>query len=146
VEIEVDVKGTQLMYVNVSGAIAAVIGVGASIQIGVARTPKGQWGIFLAPGVSGVQGTPSVSVEGGYLLSEAKSLDDLAGFGYSMNVNTYALVGASTVAASGLTPEKIFDGDFNEGTTMGGGLEAGVGMGANIQHNLSYTFVIPLTK
>ena len=57
-----------------------------------------------------------------------------------------ALVGASTVVASGLTPEKIFDGDFNEGTTMGGGLEAGVGMGANIQHNLSYTFVIPLTK
>ena len=56
------------------------------------------------------------------------------------------MVGASTVVASGLTPEKIFDGDFNEGTTMGGGLEAGVGMGANIQHNLSYTFIIPLTK
>lgn len=58
------------------------------------------------------------------------------------------MVGASTVVASGLTPEKIFNGDFNEGTAMGGGLEAeaGVGMGANIQHNLSYTFVIPLTK
>jgi len=146
ITVKEDKKGTQLLYVNVSGAIAAVIGVGASIQVGVARTPKDQWGIFVAPGVAGVQGTPSVSVEGGYLLSEAKSLDDLAGFGYSMNVNTYALVGASTVVASGLTPEKIFDGDFSEGTTVGGGLEAGVGMGANIQHNLSYTFVIPLTK
>lgn len=146
ITVKEDKQGTQLLYVNVSGAIAAVIGVGASIQVGVARTPTGQWGIFVTPGVSGVQGTPSVTVEGGYLLSEAKSLEDLAGFGYSMNVNTYALVGASTVVASGLTPKKIFDGDFSEGTTVGGGLEAGVGMGANIQHNLSYTFVIPLTK
>ena len=71
---------------------------------------------------------------------------DLSALQYAGNVNTYALVGASTVVASGLTPEKIFDGDFSEGTTVGGGFEAGVGMGTNIQHNLSYTFVIPLTK
>jgi LysM repeat protein len=145
IEIKNDQKGTQLIYVNISGAIAAVVGVGGSLQVGAARTPKGQWGIFVTPGVSGVQGTPSISIEGGYLISEAKSLEDLAGFGYSMNVNTYALVGASTVVGAGLS-SKIDEDGISIDTTKQMGLEAGIGMGANIQHNLSYTFVIPLTK
>lgn len=144
VKLEKDAKGTQLMYLNVSGAIAAVIGVGASIQVGAARTPSGKWGIFVAPGVSGVQGTPSVSLEGGYVISEATSLDDLKGFGYSVNANTYFLVGGSVVAGAGLTPDKLFEGDFEEGTTPMVGAETGGGIGANVQHNLSYTFVIPL--
>ncbi|WP_104495496.1 LysM peptidoglycan-binding domain-containing protein [Acinetobacter indicus] len=41
VKIEKDPKGTQLMYLNLSGAIAAVIGGGVSVQVGVARTPSG---------------------------------------------------------------------------------------------------------
>lgn len=144
ITIEKDKKGTQLMYLNVSGAIAAVIGVGASIQIGAARTPKGKWGIFVAPGISGVQGTPSVSLEGGYVISEATSLDDLKGFGYSINANTYFLVGGSVVAGTGLTADQLLEGNFEEGTTPMMGAETGGGIGSNVQHNLSYTFVIPL--
>lgn len=144
IKIEKDPKGTQLMYLNLSGAIAAVIGVGGSIQIGVARTPKGKWGIFVAPGISGVQGTPSISLEGGYVISEATSLDDLKGFGYSVNANAYFLLGGSAVGGTGLTPEQLAKGNFSEGTTPMAGAETGLGGGFNIQHNLSYTFVIPL--
>ncbi|NWK75528.1 LysM peptidoglycan-binding domain-containing protein [Acinetobacter sp. SwsAc6] len=144
VKIEGNMKGTQLMYVNFSGAIAAVIGAGASIQVGVARTPSGKWGIFVAPGVSAVQGTPSLSIEGGYLISEAASLDDLKGLGYSVNANSYFLLGGSAVVGAGLTPDALFDGKFDEGTTPMAGAETGIGGGFNIQHNLSYTFVIPL--
>ncbi|ENV96269.1 LysM peptidoglycan-binding domain-containing protein [Acinetobacter bereziniae] len=143
-KIEEKSKGTQLMYVNFSGAIAAVIGAGASIQVGVARTPSGKWGVFVAPGVSAVQGTPSLSIEGGYLISEATSLDDLKGFGYSINANAYILLGGSGVVGAGLTPEKLYEGKFDEGTTPMVGAETGVGGGFNVQHNLSYTFVIPL--
>lgn len=142
--VKIESGGTQLMYINVSGALAAVIGVGASIQLGVARTPNGKWGVFLTPSVSGVQGTPSVSIEGGYLVSEAKTLDDLKGLGYSMNVNTYVLVGVSAVGATGVTPDQLAKGKIGEGTTPALGFESGVGVGANVQHNLSYTFVISL--
>ncbi|MFW1849689.1 LysM peptidoglycan-binding domain-containing protein [Acinetobacter guillouiae] len=144
VKIEENMKGTQLMYVNVSGAIAAVIGAGASIQVGVARTPAGKWGVFVAPGISAVQGTPSLTIEGGYLISEAASLDDLKGLGYSVNANAYFLLGGSGVVGTGLTPEKLYEGKFDEGTTPMVGAETGIGGGFNIQHNLSYTFVIPL--
>ncbi|MDV4311922.1 hypothetical protein [Acinetobacter indicus] len=54
------------------------------------------------------------------------------------------LVGGSAVVGTGLTPESLMDGEFDEGTTPMVGIETGVGLGTNIQHNLSYTFVIPL--
>lgn len=114
------------------------------LQVGAARTPKGKWGIFVAPGISGVQGTPSISLEGGYVISEATSLDDLKGFGYSVNANAYFLLGGSAVGGTGLTPEQLANGNFSEGTTPMAGAETGLGGGFNIQHNLSYTFVIPL--
>lgn len=145
VKIEKDPKkGTELMYLNASGAIAAVLGAGVSLQIGLGRTSDGKWGLFIAPGVSGVQGTPSVSIEGGYILSEAASLDDLKGLGYSVNGNTYYLAGGSAVVGTGLTPESLINGEFDAGTTPMAGIETGVGIGANIQHNISYTFIIPL--
>ena len=144
--IEQESRGTQLMYINLSGAIAASIGVGASIQLGVARTPSGKWGVFLTPSVSGVQGTPSISVEGGYLISEAKTLDDLKGFVYSVNANFYVLVVGSAVVATGLNQDQLAQGELDEGTTPGGGVETGLGLGANVQHNLDYTFVISLEK
>lgn len=64
--------------------------------------------------------------------------------GYSVNANAYYLAGGSTVVGTGLTPASLIDGEFDAGTTPMAGIETGAGLGVNIQHNLSYTFVVPL--
>ena len=122
-------EGTKQFYISLSGQVALGLGVGGSVQVGTATDKRGNVGVFITlNGQAVTAGTPGVALDGGVVLTKAKSINELAGLGYSAGGQVH-LLGGSGVAVGD-------DGSVD--------ISAGVGIGANSSVGAGYTFVIPL--
>ncbi|ENW97092.1 RHS repeat-associated core domain-containing protein [Acinetobacter sp. NIPH 298] len=126
--------GTRQTGVTLSVNLALGLGVGGNISFGIASDDSGNFSFYGGAGSGAVTGTSGASIAVNNNFSNAKSVQDLSGWGYSTSIG------------GGLGPHATIDyftGKSSHGTVFGGGASIGAGVGVGASINRGYTYISP---